>query len=360
MKRVFVSDCEGPISKNDNAFEATRYFVPNGARLFSVISKYDDVLADIVKRPDYNAGDTLKLILPFLKAYDVTDNSLSEFSAENLFLIQGSRTMLEYVNNLFSSYIVSTSYEHYIRALCQAMGFPFENTYCTHLTLDNYQVSAQEKLQLKDLAQEIAAKPIIEIPPNAESVDDFSKKDQETVKRLDEIFWNEIRSMGSWAFLENVKPVGGCQKAEAVKDITKKCNVQLSDVMYVGDSITDVEAFKLIKESEGLAISFNGNQYAIKNTEIAILAEDNTVLAALAELWGKFDREEIFRLLKRWSYESLERSSLNTSILERLSRVHSIRLPDLQIVTHSNMEILIRESTQFRKRVRGEAVGRLG
>ena len=117
VKRVFISDCEGPISKNDNAYEATARFVPNGDKLFTRISKYDDVLADVVKKPGYNAGDTLKLILPFLKAYDVNDEQLKQFSAENLLLISGSKSTLEHVRSSSDSFIVSTSYEHYIRAL---------------------------------------------------------------------------------------------------------------------------------------------------------------------------------------------------------------------------------------------------
>ncbi|MEM3004719.1 MAG: hypothetical protein QXK96_05430, partial [Candidatus Bathyarchaeia archaeon] len=68
MRRVFVSDCEGPISKNDNAFELTEKLIPEGARLFRLISRYDDVQADIVHRRGYRPGDTLKLILPFFKA----------------------------------------------------------------------------------------------------------------------------------------------------------------------------------------------------------------------------------------------------------------------------------------------------
>ena len=110
MKRVFISDCEGPISKNDNAFEAAARFVPNGDKLFTLISKYDDVLADVLKKPGYNAGDTLKLILPFLKAYDVTDACLKEFSAENLVLIAGSKNTLKHVRRLSDAFIVSTSY----------------------------------------------------------------------------------------------------------------------------------------------------------------------------------------------------------------------------------------------------------
>ena len=75
-KRVFVTDCEGPISKNDNAFELAAHFIPDGDRFFANISKYDDVLADVVKKEDYKAGDTLRLILPFLKAYGANDKRI--------------------------------------------------------------------------------------------------------------------------------------------------------------------------------------------------------------------------------------------------------------------------------------------
>lgn len=51
MNRVFVSDCEGPISKNDNAFELAANFIPNGDIIFANISKYDDVLADVLHKP---------------------------------------------------------------------------------------------------------------------------------------------------------------------------------------------------------------------------------------------------------------------------------------------------------------------
>jgi energy-converting hydrogenase A subunit R len=36
------------------------------------------------------------------------------------------------------AFIVSTSYEHYIRALCRVIDFPFENAYCTRVEIDKY------------------------------------------------------------------------------------------------------------------------------------------------------------------------------------------------------------------------------
>ena len=61
--------CEGPLALNDHAFELCRDFLrPYGARFFRQVSRYDDYLANLVKKPGYRAVDTLKLILPFLKA----------------------------------------------------------------------------------------------------------------------------------------------------------------------------------------------------------------------------------------------------------------------------------------------------
>ena len=51
LKKLVILDCEGPISKNDNAYELAQNFIPNGEKLFANISKYDDVLADFLKKP---------------------------------------------------------------------------------------------------------------------------------------------------------------------------------------------------------------------------------------------------------------------------------------------------------------------
>jgi len=360
VKRAFISDCEGPISKNDNAFEATAHFLPNGDKLFAIISKYDDVLADIVKKPGYNAGDTLKLILPFLKAYGVTDKALREFSAQTLLLVAGSEETMRHLNSMMSSFIVSTSYEHYIKALCGELGFPFENTYCTRLSLDRYGLSKPEGEQLKEFAAEIAEMPMITIPPNAKSLEDFSEQDQRTAMKLDSIFWREISRMAAGIVFRLVRPIGGREKAQAVRDAAQKTRTHLSDILYVGDSITDVEAFRLVREKDGLTISFNGNAYAVRNAEVAVQSDNNIVTAVIADLFYKLEKPQVLQVLEDWSYETLRQTPIDVSILDKLFALNPANLPKVQIVTAENKETLIRESSEFRKRVRGEAVGRLG
>jgi len=361
VKRVFISDCEGPISKNDNAFEITARFVPNGDKLFTLISKYDDVLADVLKKPGYSAGSTLKLILPFLKAYDVTDRQMEEFSAQNLILIANSKDTLQHVKTVASAFIVSTSYEHYIKALCKALDFPYKNTYCTKLSVDKYAATEKEKMRLKEIAKEIVQMPMITIPPAAKAIEAFSITDQETIRRLDKIFWSEIASMSLGRIFSEVTTVGGSQKAAAIEDAVAKLHVPLEDVMYVGDSITDVEAFQLVRENGGLTVSFNGNNYAVRKAEIAVLSENNVVTAVIADVFCKQGKQAVLNLVENWNLESLERNQVvSPSLLDRLFSLHTQTLPKIQIVTAENMETLAKKSSEFRKKVRGEAIGKLG
>jgi energy-converting hydrogenase A subunit R len=361
LKRVFISDCEGPISKNDNAFEITAHFIPKGDKLFALISKYDDVLADVLKKPDYSAGSTLKLILPFFKAYDLTDEQMEEFSAQNLILITNSKDTLKHLRAVASTFIVSTSYEHYIRALCKALDFSYENTYCTRINIDKYTITEKEKTLLKETAKDIVQMPMIAIPSAVKSIEDFSKADQETIERLDTIFWSKIADTSLGRIFSEVTTVGGSQKADAIKDAVAKVNVQLKDVMYVGDSITDVEAFKLVRENCGLTVSFNGNKYALRNSEISVLSENSAVTAVIADVFCRQGKQAALNLAKNWNLQSLKNKRVASPLLlDRLFSLHPKTLPKVQIVTQENIESITEESNEFRKIVRGEAIGKLG
>ncbi len=154
-RRFFVSDCEGPLSVNDNAFELSGKYIDDGEKFFQIVSRYDDILADEIKRPGYNAGGTLKLILPFLKAYGATNEDITRFSEETILLVPGARDTLQFVYCTMPSFIVSTSYQQYIQALCNLTGFPFENTYSTLLDMDKYSLTPREETRLMELREDV-------------------------------------------------------------------------------------------------------------------------------------------------------------------------------------------------------------
>lgn len=359
QKKLFITDCEGPISKNDNAYELTEHFIPNGPTFYALISKYDDVQADIIKSPGYKAGDTLKLILPFLRAHGATNTKINKFSAENILLVPSAKNTLRFAQGIMSSFIVSTSYEQYTRALCSLVDFPYENVYCTKLNIDKYRIDKREIEKLKQLKEEITEMPMIRIPENASSLNDFSVKDQETVRRLDEIFWEEISAMECAKMLSEVNPIGGFEKAEAVRDIERRTDGNLFNAMYIGDSITDIQSFRLVRENGGLTISFNGNSYAIREAEIAVLSDNTLVTSVLADVFNRLGKDHVTRLVEEWSYSALQRYC-TPALGNRMSEFYSRTLPKVEIITSSNKERLVKESTSFRKTVRGEAIGVLG
>ena len=157
--RLFVTDCEGPLTRNDNAMEVCAAFLPEGAELFARLSRYDDFLADVLHKPGYNAGDTLRLIVPFLLAYGVRDRDIEEYSADTVLVVPGARDLLRDVAAALPAYIISTSYTPYLRALCRATGFPFAQCRCTKLDLDAWHLTADEAEWLRDRAEAVLEQP---------------------------------------------------------------------------------------------------------------------------------------------------------------------------------------------------------
>ncbi len=360
-------DCEGPITRNDNAFELCEALLPRGGEFFSRVSKYDDYLADIEKRPGYKAGDTLKLILPFLKAYGATNQKMEEFSRQTLVLLKGSREMLSKVAALMPAFIISTSYRPYLKALSDVTGFPENQIFCTSVDLDQYNLPGTEKETLMDLVREIASQPVLSWPEGTTGPDDLKAADKSVLNRLNEIFWEIIPSMEIGKILEEVNPVGGAEKAKAVEESLNITGQTLSEVFYAGDSITDVQAFELVSEGGGISMSFNGNRYAIKAAEWACISHNSAIISAIARLLslrGMNALSEIVDSDQLKGVELLERLKSQGVEQEYIASLETIdNSPENIKLIHlnrENMEDVIAESEEARKNVRGVSVGELG
>ncbi|PVX26236.1 MAG: hypothetical protein CW716_06465 [Candidatus Bathyarchaeum sp.] len=166
--------------------------------------------------------------------------------------------------------------------------------------------------------------------------------------------------MESGKMLTEVNPVGGTEKARAVEDIVDKMACSLDRVMYVGDSITDAPALKLVRENGGLTVSFNGNDYSVRESDVAVLSGDTTVTSVLAEVFSRQGKDGALRLVNEWNLLGLKKNGVSPALCERMSRVFSGGFPQVERVTENNVERVKRESSVFRKTVRGEAIGQLG
>jgi predicted HAD superfamily phosphohydrolase len=345
--RIYVTDCEGPLTKNDNAQEIAERFIPDGAEFFARLSRYDDYLADVVHRPGYNAGDTLRLLPPFLKAFEVTNEDVELFSAEGVLLVPGAVKALDRVRRLMPAFVISTSYTPYLRALCEVTGFPFENVRCTDLSLDAWEMPAQEKTWLREAAAQALTRRVVELPEAAQGPDDLAPEDRATVAALDRLFWDEMPGRKSGELLAAVHPVGGGMKLAALEAIVAEQAVDGADVMYVGDSITDTPPLAAVKAWGGVSLSFNGNQYALQAAEFAAASPDAGVQADLARAFADGGRDAVAAAVRAWPRPGPG--------VRPTGRARA----RVGVVTEEP-DALAETSAAMRRSVRGERIARLG
>ncbi len=336
--KFYVTDCEGPLSINDNAYEISDYFIPEGGEFFSILSNYDDMLVE-KNTEGYLAGSTLKLILPFFKAYGITEKDLIEFSEDNINMVDGAYQMISYVQNIMPCYIVSTSYNQYIKALCDKTGFNYENTYSTQLELDKYDLNNKEQDSLISIHENILF--------------------DSSFDNINHFFTKIISKMEINNLIDSVTPVGGIGKRNAILDIVEKNNYEPSNLMYSGDSITDCEALEYAKENDGISISFNGNIHSINSAAISITSTNNLILALIADIFNNKGTSGVYDFISEYNENSLE-TILNYSTNKEISQELLVNKASIDIITENNIEELNNQSKKIRNIVRGQKIGNLG
>ena len=117
---------------------------------------------------------------------------------------------------------------------------------------------------------------------------------------LDDLFWRQMDGRVSGAMLDAVRPVGGGMKLTALEGIMAAEQVRGADVMYVGDSITDVQPLEAVRAWGGVSLSFNGNAYALAAAEFAAASPDAEVTAELARAFADSGREGVLEVVRAW------------------------------------------------------------
>ncbi len=354
------TNCEGPLALNDNAFELCREFIqPHGDQFFQQVNRYDDYLVEVAKRPGYKSGDSLKLILPFLKAHGLTNARIEAYSRKTVTLVPGAEGAFKFLHSRdFPIFEISTSYRPFAEAVGLKLGFKKERIISTALDLDRYSLSAAEAEELKRLQGEIVAAPPIELPDDATAAD--LAPVAEAIAVLDRIFWERLPAMEIGTLLQEVNPIGGPEKAKAVTDSLAQTKLAMADMVYVGDGITDVPAFEAVRAGGGLAISFNGNREAVHAAEVIVVADSAWPLAmlmAILQLWGK---EGVLEVACPETRDKSRCLVLPEAVIEPIARGLEGHVFNLYDQSAENLDQVVEESQAMRAKLRGATIAALG
>jgi energy-converting hydrogenase A subunit R len=130
--------------------------------------------------------------------------------------------------------------------------------------------------------------------------------------------------------------------------------------MYVGDSITDAQALRLVHKHGGLSIAFNGNRYALEHANLAVLADNNFILAVIAFLFCQHGTSYVLDCVQENRLTNLDNIDLESALVTEYRNNYTLQKPRIEVLSPDNFFSLSQESTEFRRRVRGEAIGQLG
>ncbi len=285
MANYIAFDLEGPLSPRDNAYDLMKLF-PNGDRIFEVISRYDDLLT-LEERKDYEPGDTLALIVPFLILHNISESHITNLAAEASFTGGADKLISWLESSGWKVFCITTTYSQYAIHITHKLGIYAHNVACTPFPL----VKIRQTLSKEDVSLlKEAEEDILGMYPPAD--------DQRIKQTLDHFFREKLPATGVGELIKQVKPVGGRRKLAALNGFADKYSQPISRWVVVGDSITDFRMLQAVESAGGVAIAFNANEYALPYATMGLASTFISDLTEVLPAWQKGQRKEVERVVR--------------------------------------------------------------
>jgi energy-converting hydrogenase A subunit R len=243
-------------------------------------------LLTLVARFDYEPGDTLALIAPFLVCHGIKESDISAL-ARKATLTAGAVSLISRLSAQgWKTFCISTSYEQYAKRVAHRLGIFSQNVASTSFPLDRFskELSKEDFSFLETLEKDIL---------NRHPIDDNWIK-----KRLDLFYWKELPKTNLGRLVQQVQPVGGQRKVEALRHFADAQKQPFPNWVVVGDSITDFKMLQAVDQAGGLAIAFNANEYALPYATIGLASTHLDDLRPVLEAWRKGKRSAVEKLVR--------------------------------------------------------------
>jgi len=363
LKNVCCWDLEGPITVLDFAAELGRLLSKktkldlqkfNMGEFFEMISRYDDYLIDVpgVKKklniPDYQPGDTLRLVAP-LYMFNFSDEELIKLANNDLGLLPGCKDLMKVLYKNWDIFIISTSYCHFAHKVAKSLSIPLDHVYCTDLNIKEanktiYNIEGDVKILVNVIFQNYI---------------DNDKNLDLIVEDLNNFFWKNKESDYIKA-MNLVEVRGGKRKEIAVESISTITQVPISEMIALGDSITDINMLQRLKDEGGIAVSFNGNRFTVGRSNVAITTPNNLGTLAIFE-----SKNNIENFLDSWEklYSRFKNNpeKIPNKLISKEVKNYFIKykfVPEIENLSNKStkeIDLIILKQEKFRKKVRGWA-----
>jgi energy-converting hydrogenase A subunit R len=183
---------------------------------------------------------------------------------------------------------------------------------------------------------------------------------------FDDIFFSQIAKMGIYEKIRDIEVVGGQGKKLAIDKIIERDGIDINNILYIGDSITDVEPLEFARKNNGISISFNGNEYPLKVAEIAIVSPSAITTCVIANIYSKTNKANVLKFIGDYNNsdnlsELFDSYEIDLEIKNKFFDIFKDEnYPLIEIIDENNFEDILKLSKDMRNNIRGQDIGELG
>ena len=351
--KQIIIEAQGFLTPCNSIRNLAIQFLKDGGKIYDILDRYDNVVNYVLNRNDAaNTSDSSKLLAPLLKAHGVTDYEVQKYYTDNLPLMPGAKEAMDYFMNIMPTFIDTKMYEPGAHALCERLDIPVSMASSSGLDLDDTNMSRQTSKEIRILTEAIAR---LRMPKQEYEIDVPSELDDDEVamiSTLDDIYLKKLQNSEAQDMIQTMATVNANEKAYALLDIRKNTQVDLDGTIYIGGEFVDFQVMDLIKDGNGLALSFNGSEITVHGSNVAVLSDDCTVATVLVSKFYDTGIQGVFDLVDNWSRETLESEDMpDRNLVNDLLARHPKKLPEVYRVTRDNVDKIAAKSDAFRQKI---------
>lgn len=351
-ERFMISSCEGVYVAGNYMRGLCGRFIKNGEALYDAISRYEAITAFLLQRNNAGIGNRMRMLTPFLKAGGLTDHEAYEFAKENIVPMPGAKESLDYLKSLLPVFMVTDATEHLGMTVSEALDLPPSMIEGSRIDFDSFDIERKEAKKLREIADRISKIKLDRKPVATEFDEDISKTDAELFYTMEEIFNETLPQMDIADKASKLATAGANERSYALLNKRHAMQIDFNDIAYVGNDIHDSLCMELIKDNDGLSISFNGDNYTVKEANIAVMSDNPIVVSILTAEFYDYGIDAVFDMAENWNKEWLSSHTCSDrNLMDSMLVQCKKKLPVVRKVTRNDLKEITSESLAYRKKM---------
>lgn len=349
--KQLICSCIGFLQTNNSTRDICTKYIRDGDRFYDLVSRYEEIVSYVLNR-DGRSGNVMREIPPFLKAFGATDYGVLQTCKESLRLMPQAEHVMNYLTDTLPTFVLTTQYEHQVLALSDALDLPVSVFKNSTLCLDDYDMKRPEGRSIREYAGTITA---LRMPRNIYRLNTpvaMDADDSKMITILDNIMDSKLKNTESGSLMDASLPLGSNEKAYSLLDIRKRTMIDFDGTAYIGGDMNDYQAMDLVRDGSGLALSFNGSEFAVHGCNVAVMSRDCTAAAVLVAEFYNEGIEAVFDLISNWDRETLrKRDCPDRRLMNAMLAANPRKLPEAHIVDQDNVTEIAEKSDKYRTKL---------